>query len=215
MLEGTDHLGVPVYVGGDDLLAFTPAATALASARACHDKVPPILPTASTAVLFFHYHASLQGAVSTARTLLKEAKSNVPGKHGLAVGYLRRSGVSEASVQPWAGPGGGSAADLFGIFTATGHLGRLSPRLVADLDRDSSELERLSSCAPGLYRAELTRLIRRHTDAGPHEAQESAAAAALEWLGKNEAAARSQDGDRAARPQIAGRVGVFLRQEAR
>ena len=40
-LEGTDLLGVPIYAGGDDLLAFLPAATALAAAQACHDLIPP------------------------------------------------------------------------------------------------------------------------------------------------------------------------------
>ena len=95
-LRNDTLLGVPVYAGGDDLLAFTPASKALAAAETCHDKVPPSrLPHASTAVLFFHYHASIQHAMSEARKLLDEAKDRVPGKHALAVGYLRRAGVRE------------------------------------------------------------------------------------------------------------------------
>jgi hypothetical protein len=42
-------LSVPVYAGGDDLLTFSPAATALGAARACHDLIPPTLPHASAA----------------------------------------------------------------------------------------------------------------------------------------------------------------------
>ena len=200
LLLSSDLLGVPVYAGGDDLLAFLPAATALRAARECHDKIPPTLPTASTAVLFFHYHASLQGAVTRARDLLKDAKQQALIKHGLAVGYLRRSGVSEASVQPWAGRDGRSTADMFGIFTAAqGH--KLSPRLLADLDRDAGELGRLSARMPELYRAELGRLVQRHTDGEPGKARVSAteAAATLEWLGRHEAAERLHAATRQAR----------------
>ena len=46
---------------------FAPAATALDAAEACHSVIRPTLPTASTAVLFFHYHASIQRAMSQAR----------------------------------------------------------------------------------------------------------------------------------------------------
>ena len=96
------------------------------------------LPTASTAVLFFHYHASIQRAMSQARDLLEQAKK-VSGKHGLAVGYLRRSGATAVSIQPWAGQEGGSSASRFGLF-AREHEPRLSPQLVADLECDAGEL---------------------------------------------------------------------------
>jgi CRISPR-associated protein Cmr2 len=215
ILRSGQLLGVPVYTGGDDLLAFSPAATALEAARRCHEAVPAELPTASTAVLYFHYHAGLQSAMSRARELLDQGKSRVPGKHALAVGYLRRSGVGEASVQPWATKQG-SSAESFGIFTA-GHGHRLSPRLVADLDRDADELARLSMVSESLYRAELTRLVHRHTEAETASARDQvarAAAEALEHLGKYEAAERLARGTPGARPQLAARVGVFLRQEA-
>ena len=64
IMQSSWFLGVPVYAGGDDLLAFTPAVTALAAAQDCHDAIPGSLPTASTAVLFFHCHAGLQSARS-------------------------------------------------------------------------------------------------------------------------------------------------------
>ena len=186
---------------------------------------PPWLPTASTAVLFFHYHASLQGAVTRARRMLEAAKGQSDDKHGLAVGYLRRSGVSEASVQPWPGTDGRSTAQLFGVFTAAqGH--KLSPRLLADLDRDARELgglppARLISTGPS-----LAGWCCGTPSGEPGRARESArkAAETLEWLGRHEAAerpraaagdARSAGEADGARPQSAARVGVFLRQEAR
>jgi hypothetical protein len=194
-LRDPELSGVPVYAGGDDLLAFVPAATALTAARRCHDLVGSHdLPAASTAVLFFHYHASIQQAMREARDLLDEAKKAVPGKHALAVGYLRRSGVRAESIQPWDAPGGGNSAELFTIF-ARGS--RLSPRLVADLERDSGELVSLMDDEP-LYRAELARLVRRHTEGG---VAGRGTIDALDWLSRQS--------------RSAGKVGVFLRQEAR
>jgi CRISPR-associated protein Cmr2 len=242
-LASLDLLGVPVYAGGDDLLAFVPAATALAAAQACHDLIPADLPRASTAVLFFHYHAGLQAAMTRAREMLDQAKSVVPQKHGLAVGYMRRSGASEFSIQPWAvpagqgvpgGPAATSAAELLGLFAA-GRAYPLSPRLVADLERDAGELSRLFERDQAVYRAELVRLVGRHIgkaadpsaagtlsataaqvarQAAARRAAVSEAAGALWWLGRQEYAPR--DGAPAGpRPARAARVGVFLRQEAR
>jgi CRISPR-associated protein Cmr2 len=48
-LRAEKLLSVPVYAGGDDLLTFSPAATAIDAAQACHDLIPPTLPHASTA----------------------------------------------------------------------------------------------------------------------------------------------------------------------
>jgi hypothetical protein len=215
LLEDPKVLGLPVYVGGDDLLAFAPASTALAAARSCHDAVPPGLPTASTAVVFFHYHASLRDALAAARGLLEAAKEEIAGKHGLGVGYLRRSGASEVSVQPWGfRDGSGDAIGLFGVFAA-GQEYPLSPGLLADLDRDRDELARLSVSAADYYQAELTRLIRRHMSGDPPLAQVAEVAVALGRLGDHEAAKRPAEVPAGAWPQPAARVAVFLRQEAR
>lgn len=207
-LPGAGLFGVPVYSGGDDLLLFAPARTALAVAEAAHAAIPRELPTASTAVLYFHYHASIQQAMSTARQLLDEGKEKVPGKHALAVGYLRRSGAREASIQPWPGPDGGSSAALFRIFARDAGYG-LSPRLAVELERDATELDELLGASDRVYEAELARLIKRHAgDDGDRSAV--AVARALSWLGRNEAAL---DGARS--PHVAAKVGAFLRQEAR
>jgi hypothetical protein len=231
VLQAQSFLGVPVYAGGDDLLAFTPAATALAAARACHDAIPASLPTASTAVLFFHYQARLQSAMARAREMLEQAKASVPGKHALAIGYLRRSGAAGLSIQPWSDPDGGSAAALFGIFAAD-RAHPLSPQLVTELERDGTELAGLGSRDLDLYLAELRRLVRRHIRAEPGtgdavgsagvraaaDAAAARAADALALLGNTESARGASRPESAAsgrRPERAARIGVFLRQEAR
>lgn len=208
-LRSPELLGIPVYAGGDDLLAFTTAASALKAAETCHDAIPASLPWASTAVLYFHYHASIRQAMHEARRLLEAAKDRVPGKHGLAVGYMRRSGASAVSIQPWPGPDGGSSAGLFGIF-ARGQASRLSPRLAADLLRDAGEFTALAEASQALYRAELARLVRRHSGDRDDRVTAARVAGALEWLGEHEHAPDELPG-----PHAAAQVGVFLRQEAR
>lgn len=228
IMQSARFLGVPVYAGGDDLLAFTPAVTALAAARACHDAIPGSLPTASTAVLFFHCHAGLQSAMSHAREMLEQAKAAVPGKHALAVGYQRRSGAAELTIQPWTGRGSGDAPQLLGIF-ASDQAHQLSPRLVADLERDRAELAALDVRAPDAYLAELRRLVRRHIRTRDRAAETSImsatataevaavqAADALAALGEAEFAPTGHSSPGAGRrPEQAVRIGVFLRQEAR
>lgn len=220
LLGAQGILGVPVYSGGDDLLAFTPARTALKAAMKLQEALSAELPFASTAVLFFHYHAGLQSVLARARHLLDEAKDKLkPGKHALAVGYVRRSGVDEVSIQPWPARGGRTAADLFGVFAAD-VPNRLSPRLLADLERDEGELGRLSRQYPDLFRAELARLVTRHTAKSKDlkddvvRAAAARAADALDWLGSHEQAGPDRP-DEVPLLENAARVGVFLRQEAR
>ncbi|HET7013968.1 MAG TPA: hypothetical protein VFI65_08660, partial [Streptosporangiaceae bacterium] len=159
-------------------------------------------------------HSGLQAALTRAHELLDQAKARIPGKNGLAVGYQRRSGASAASVQPWGENGG--AADAFGVFSAEKGA-RLSPRLLADLDRDAAELADLSR-GPGLrFRHELARLVRRHAerDALLSAGGADRVAEALERLGRYEASADLEEKGDGSWPQLAARVGVFLRQEAR
>ena len=217
-LESAELLSKAVYAGGDDLLAFTPAAKALDAAVRCHDLVTDSLPHASTAILFFHNHANIQQAMRAARGLLEIAKDRVNGKHGLAVGYLRRSGVSDVSIQPWSGFGGRSSAELFALFRRDAEH-RLSPRLLADLDRDMAELSSLVRVPGGIYQQEIARLVRRHTEGAGDRRVPAAGVAviaeALVHLGEQERSPDEPGIKTAVRPQPAARVGVFLRQEAR
>ncbi|MBA9007294.1 Cas10/Cmr2 second palm domain-containing protein [Thermomonospora cellulosilytica] len=207
-----DLLGVPVYAGGDDLLGFAPASTALAAARAVRDSVPAESRTASTAVVFFHQSHSLRDALHTARELLDDAKENVHGKNALAVAYLRRSGATEASAQPWQDRSGTNAVQRFAVFAADAdHL--LSPRLLADLQRDQGELAGLHRVAPERYRDELARLVGRHM-ANPDETAAWATARELEALGMSEALRPREVPADVPYPLPAARVAVFLRQEA-
>lgn len=219
LLDKERYFGVPVYAGGDDLLAFAPAAHALAAARACRDAVPDgELPTASTAVLFFHHRSPLRRAVVEVQRLLEEAKGNVENKNGLAVGYVRRSGVREQSVQAWTrrADGRGPAEDFAeflagagaGAGVADGSMdGRrdrgISLRIVQDCLRDEDEL---ISLPDGLFEAEMRRLVARHGGT-PGQAD------ALVRLAGAETSRQGDPGQFTRRLAEPVKVAAFLRQE--
>lgn len=206
-IVGSEALGVPVYLGGDDLLAFAPAAHAVTMAGALRRLIPASLPNASTAVLFFHRTSSLRRVVAEAQRLLGESKSAHPDKDAIGVGFLRRSGAREHSIQPWFVAGGTDmSTDLFDVFArGTGHHG-LSPRLVEELDRDGKQFAMLAEREGDLYRDEIRRLVRHHGG-------DIADANALLTLGASE---RGTTGEgHPGGPTRSARVAVFIRQECR
>ena len=121
------RLGAAVYSGGDDLMAFLPAAEALKAADDCRWAVLPAAealeaaddcrravlrvpkdlssgadPTSiSAAVVFVHQGTPLHLSVERARELLDEAKY-VSGKNAVTVGYVTGSGARAHTVRPWA-----------------------------------------------------------------------------------------------------------------
>ncbi|MGJ3558953.1 hypothetical protein ACR6C2_08215 [Streptomyces sp. INA 01156] len=142
---------------------------ALKAAHACRFTIPEdVLPKASTSVLFFHHRSSLQRAVVEAQRLLAEAKERVNGKNALAVGYVRRSGTRDESVQAWSRRSDNrSPVDDFTEFLMTRHDRQpgpgadrgLSLRIVHDCLRDERELVSLPD---DVFAAEMRRLVARH-----------------------------------------------------
>jgi len=228
-----EHLfGVPVYAGGDDVLALAPAATALDLARRLHDAVPDGLPTASTAVFCFHQRSPLQRAVRAAQELLEDAKG-LPGKHGLAIGFARRSGPAFRIVLPWA-----EHTTVRALLDALAPRGQahgspapsrpVSPRLVFTLERDAGALDALLGDGAGrpshrtLVQQELRRLVARHSgpDARSTDPDVRALAGFLYETGRTPGPRPSPDAGpsgprRGFDPVPAARVAHFLRQEAR
>ncbi|MCK9874105.1 type III-B CRISPR-associated protein Cas10/Cmr2 [Nocardiopsis dassonvillei] len=208
--------GRVVYAGGDDLLALLPSHAALGVAAACRETVPGTLPTVSSAVVYFHHRSSLRQALTYARELLDKAKDR-KRKHGLGVGFLRRSGSHAHCALPWTAQLEGepgqetSAVDRLSVFApAEDDPVRLSPGLVQDLAAGAAELNDGRGLPMRVARAEIRRLTERHTMGEGSTAQQRAvfaerAADALLWLGR-EASRSRVDLDCA-------RVAVFLRQE--
>ena len=173
-LETPELLATPVYSGGDDLLFVVPARTALAAAGAARRRVAetawptsgraharPI--TASTAVVFFHQKERLSGVVQAAQDLLKMAKAEP--KDALGLSFHWHSSATREVVLPWRLPASAGAdvqvTDLLRVLAeAPGEL--MSPRLIAEIDRDAAELDDLRRGDEWLFRAELLRLLGRH-----------------------------------------------------
>ncbi|SKA23214.1 CRISPR-associated protein, Cmr2 family [Marinactinospora thermotolerans DSM 45154] len=206
-----EHSGVTVYSGGDDLLAFLPAATALEAAQACRKAVGKNPTTLSTAVLFVHQGSPLHVAIARSRELLAEAKK-VRGKNAVAVGYIAGSGAHSSTVRPWESEWVEDAVKELRVFKsrpgapaeADGE-GELSPRLINDLYSERAALAELatgSSRVRGVYMAEVTRLVLRH--GGTEEQAQS-----LMRLGQSEHTEKSY----APVPLAAAQVALFLRRQ--
>ncbi|MFW6638521.1 type III-B CRISPR-associated protein Cas10/Cmr2 [Nocardiopsis algeriensis] len=202
------HSGVAVYSGGDDLMAFLPAATALEAAQACRKEVGDDPTTLSCAVVFAHQGFPLHEAISRARELLQEAKE-VPHKNAVAVGYITGSGARSHTVRPWSSDWVDDALGTLRTFKPrAGEAPRsgegLSPRLINDLYSERTALARLADGAHNnIYEGEVTRLVRRH---GGSEQD----ARHLLNLGRSEHGGQAH----APVPLAASRVAVFLRRQA-
>ncbi|MFQ5615941.1 MAG: type III-B CRISPR-associated protein Cas10/Cmr2, partial [Anaerolineales bacterium] len=103
----TEYDGVPVYVGGDDVLAYLPLHTALDCVSALNDKFNELVgshfkyvdnkgtaahPTLSAGLAIAHHLTPLSDVLKQARRAEKAAKQ-VPGKHGLVISLSKRSGT--------------------------------------------------------------------------------------------------------------------------
>ncbi|MFF8763485.1 type III-B CRISPR-associated protein Cas10/Cmr2 [Nocardiopsis dassonvillei] len=205
-----DHSGVAVYSGGDDLMAFLPAATALEAAQTCRDEADGDPTTLSCAVVFAHQGSPLHTVIARSRELLAAAKE-VPNKNAVAVGYITGSGSRSHTVRPWSSDW---VADALGTLRAfkprtagaapTTEGGGLSPRLVNDLHAERASLADLATSPHRkTYEAEVTRLVLRHGGSAQQ-------ARSLVNLGRSEHGEDSH----APVPLAAARVAVFLRRQA-
>lgn len=208
-----EHLGVPVYAGGDDLLVLAPAANALTLAAALRQRIdlsltgtPLAGATASTAVVFSHHAGALSESVQAAQTALTGAKDAVgPGnstRDALSIVVNRRGGERIRTVQPWRINGVPATDVLRSVIPAPG-WGELSAGLAAELERDAHELDALSQRYEFALRDEVIRLVKRH-----HGTAEVAEALCL--LGRHE---RVDNAGRRFQPVPAALVGRFLNQE--
>jgi CRISPR-associated protein Cmr2 len=99
--EISDYKGVPVYIGGDDLLFFAPVSTGKQTIIDLVNKIDACLekvfdgfdtkPTLSYGISISYYKYPLYEAVQAVEELLYKAKE-VPGKNAIALRILKHSG---------------------------------------------------------------------------------------------------------------------------
>ncbi|GDY29084.1 Cas10/Cmr2 second palm domain-containing protein [Gandjariella thermophila] len=225
LADSADHLGVSVYAGGDDFVAFAPAARALRLAKELRlltrDAIAgsPLAAagpgggtvTASTAVLFSHMTRSLQEAIAAAQDALHRAKK-AEGRGGrnrnaLTVVVRRRGGERARTILPWWPPEDGkgrTAADLLDVVAPRGQAATFSARLAARLEQDRMHLDELGRTPElwSLLRAELDRLVARQ--GGTAEVADALCALGLD-----------ERGTHGFNPVPAALVGRFLARECR
>lgn len=103
--------GVTIYAGGDDLLAVTPVARALACADAIAEsyvrafqKLGPLHdanPSLSAALVLAHVRMPLSTVLGEARRLLEKVAKEGNGRGSLAVGIYKRGGLHSQWVSAW------------------------------------------------------------------------------------------------------------------
>jgi CRISPR-associated protein Cmr2 len=106
----TNHNGVLVYAGGDDVLAFLPVDTCLGCARELHDTFGDVLkeytnenggsPTLSVGVAVGHFMENLEDLREYGRQAEQAAKA-VDGKDALAVHLHKRGGSPVRVCGKW------------------------------------------------------------------------------------------------------------------
>lgn len=190
--------GVPVYAGGDDFLAFCPAAGAARLARRIRDLVNVHLAdgplagpdggpvTASTAVVFAHMSYPLRMVMVQVREALEDAKNATDARlsargnrDAIVMVALRRHGERTRSIQPW-------HHDPVSLWEALRPAhGELSGSLASQLEHDEPELTQLAE-RPELHatlEAELARLVLRRGGALDRSdaAEKAAALHRLAW----------------------------------
>jgi CRISPR-associated protein Cmr2 len=136
------HNGVPVYAGGDDVLALLPAPDACACAAALAERYrrsfaqhcPPALAgdaTLSGAIVYAHYATALRQVLVTAHRLLDDVAKDATGRDSLAIGILKGSALVCEWSAPWRHLQDGQAPigahlldELVQAFAATGTRAR-------------------------------------------------------------------------------------------
>ena len=184
-LEDEVILGTVIYAGGDDLLAFVPAKTALQAAFTAQEifrntfLLGAVNPSneaaaitaqqifrektvlqASSAVVFFHRSYPLSAAMRIAREALLQAK--LEGRDRVSVVVVRRGGERARVVLPWMQAGKcpiRTLDELVKMFS--NDEGALSPRCVNTVANEVRGLSELSDKAKLL---EIKRITRRHGD---------------------------------------------------
>lgn len=106
----SEHDGVTIYAGGDDVLAMFPLHGALPSAVRLREKYMKAFAgeegegfsaTLSAAIVYAHYRAPLKGVLQHAHHLLDDVAKESCGRDSLAVGVWKSGGPTLTWSAPW------------------------------------------------------------------------------------------------------------------
>lgn len=109
------HDGATLYAGGDDVLALLPMDTALNAALALRDAYVCAFAndpkfTASTAIVYAHYHLPLRAVMVEAHRQLDAVAKDANGRDSIALAWFKASGKAAEWVATWTNAHGQSMA---------------------------------------------------------------------------------------------------------
>ncbi len=174
-IAGQQHPALWVYAGGDDALVLSPVSYALAVADTLRkafaatvgaelNKInPDTRATASAGIAIVHQQNPLQAGIRRAKTAEEAAKSKPYDRNALVIHRLTRGGTPLLVGSNWDVDHNGATHSIVGqIIALQGHIatGRLSGKFAYEL-RD--EAAALAAVKPDGWKAELARLMERHT----------------------------------------------------
>lgn len=164
--------GAPVYVGGDDLLAYVPLHTALQcisdlserfsecmESFSYYENGEPHSPTLSGALVIAHHLTPLSDVLEMARSAEREAKS-LRGKNALVVVSSKRGGVGRTVCAKM-----GSLLERLLVLIEYSKRERISSRTAYELQNLHHELSE-AGLPDGAFRCEAVRIIQRKREAG-------------------------------------------------
>lgn len=170
------HGGTPVYVGGDDILAYLPLHTALACVSELDTEFRATLrdfayqrdgvmwsPTLSGALVIAHHLTPLSDVLETARTAEKKAKA-VKGKNALAIVLSKRGGADRTAVAPL-----GELLDRMRVLIGYRRQRLISAGTAYELEQLHRQLGGSGLQAKALSK-EAERIIKRKYEGGGHQA---------------------------------------------
>ena len=176
------HNGTPIYLGGDDIMAYLPLHTALDCMQVLGETFSSTIDngTLSGSLVIAHHLEPLSEVLQRARAGEKCAK-DVDGKNGLCIIYSKRSGADREIVAKW--------PDLLKRLQRLAHYHRLrilSRGAAYELQQMYDRLQGID-LAPDkqkdMMNAEALRIIRRKRQSGGHEDLPKAVRECLEtWL---------------------------------
>lgn len=182
-IAGQKHPALWVYAGGDDALVLSPVSCALAVADVLRktfevtvgaelNKISPDKrATASAGIAIVHQQNPLQAGIRRAKTAEKAAKSKPYDRNALVIHRLTRGGAPLLVGSNWDVDHNGATHSIVGqIIALQGHIsaGTLSGKFAYEL-RD--EAAALAAVKPEGWKAELARLMERHTPTKDHRPQ--------------------------------------------
>lgn len=128
----SQHNGVLVYAGGDDVLALLPLRDALPAAvelRNCYVEafkdtgIPSYRSTISAAIIYAHHHVPLKSVLHQAHSLLDDVAKEKAGRDSLAINVWKSPGVDICWAIPWEklfSGGGNLLAEMVEAFSGSG-----------------------------------------------------------------------------------------------